>query len=181
MAGESERERAFGEFVAARYASLVRSAYLLTSDLGHAEDLVQTSLMRTYGAWRNLADPANAEAYTRMIMVRLASRWWKRRWRKESPAFPLPEPPVADSSADQTAELDLTDAVHRALRALPIAQRAVLVLRYYEDRTETEIAELLGCSVGTVKSRASRALAALRTAGLLPAEPSADSERARHG
>ncbi|GAB3419615.1 SigE family RNA polymerase sigma factor [Flindersiella endophytica] len=175
MAGEAER--AFGDFVAARYGSLVRSAYLLTGDLGHAEDLVQTSLMRTYGSWRNLADPANAEAYTRKVMVRLATRWRRRRWSGEAPTFPLPEPPTPDQAAD----LDLTDAVRRALRSLPIAQRAVLVLRYYEDRTEAEIAELLGCSVGTVKSRASRALATLRSAGLLPAEPSADGERARHG
>lgn len=177
MARTSEREQAFGDFVSARYASLVRSAYLFTGDRGHAEDLVQTSLMRTYDAWHKLTDPANAEAYTRTVMVRLAVRWRKRRWRAEAPTDPLPEP----VSPDRAAEVELSDAVHRALRSLPVAQRAVLVLRYYEDRSEAEIAQLLGCSVGTVKSRASRALVALRSAGLLTSEQSTNGERTSHG
>jgi RNA polymerase sigma-70 factor (sigma-E family) len=163
MSGRDDDDAPFREFVAGRYPSLVRTAYLLTGDRGHAEDLVQTSLLRTYGAWRRLADPGNAEAYTRKVMVRLAGRWRARRWRGERPADRLPEVAAEDGAA----AVDLADAVRSALLSLPVTQRSVLVLRFYEQRTEAEIADVLGCSVGTVKSRANRGLAALRTAGLL--------------
>lgn len=176
MSGRSEDE-AFRQFVAARYPSLVGTAYLLTGDRGHAEDLVQTSLLRTYGAWRRLADPANAEAYTRTVMVRLATRWGARRWRGERPAERLPE----TASMDHAAAVDLAEAVRAALLALPVQQRAVLVLRFYEQRSEAEIAEVLGCQVGTVKSRASRGLAALRTAGLLADVALPESPEVRRG
>lgn len=163
MSGSEDEDEPFRLFVAGRYPSLVRTAYLLTGDRGHAEDLVQTSLLRTYGAWRRLAHLANAEAYTRRVMVRQATRWRSRRWHGERPAEQLPE----TATEDTAAAVDLAHAVRAALLALPVKQRAVLVLRFYEQRTEAEIAEVLGCSVGTVKSRASRGLAALRTAGLL--------------
>lgn len=163
--------------MAARYPGLVRSAYLLTGDRGHAEDLVQTSLLRTYRAWWRLADLANAEAYTRKVMVRLATRWRSRRWQGERPAEQLPETPAADA----VAASDLATAVRVALLALPMGQRAVLVLRFYEQRTEAEIAEALGCSVGTVKSRASRGLEALRTAGLLAEFGTATNPEVRRG
>ena len=177
MSGRNDEDEPFRQFVAARYPSLVRTAFLMTGDRGHAEDLVQTSLLRTYGAWRRLAEPANAEAYTRRVMVRLATRWRSRRWHGERTADRLPE----TASADQAVSIDLAEAVRAALLALPVGQRAVLVLRFYEQQSEAEIAELLDCSVGTVKSRASRGLAALRTAGLLADVALPGSPEARRG
>jgi RNA polymerase sigma-70 factor (sigma-E family) len=155
-------DQPFGEFVSARYTSLLRAAYLLTGDRGHAEDLVQSALVRTYLGWRRLREPANAEAYTRATMIRLATRWRRRRWSGEVPTGELPEP----AGRDHTAAVDDADLVRRALLGLPWAQRTVLVLRYFADQTEAEIAATLGVSVGTVKSRASRGLAALRAAGV---------------
>lgn len=172
-----DEDEPFRQFVAGRYPSLVRTAYLLTGDRGHAEDLVQTALLRTYGAWRRLADPGNAEAYTRRVMVRLAARWRARRWHGERSADRLPE----IAAGDEAAAVDLADAVRAALLSLPLRQRAVLVLRFYEQRTEVEIADVLGCSVGTVKSRASRGLAGLRTAGLLADVTTPRDPEARRG
>ena len=151
-------EDAFGDFVRARYAGLLRYAYLLSADRGLAEDLVQDALARTYGAWGRVGAP---EAYARTTLVRLALRGRRRRWRAETPTDRPPELPAA------TDDLDLAASVRVALAGLPVEQRAVLVLRYWEDRSEREIAEALDCSPGTVKSRAARGLAALRAAGLL--------------
>jgi RNA polymerase sigma-70 factor (sigma-E family) len=153
----------YARFVESAYAGLVRTGYLLTGDRGYAEDLVQQCLLGTYRAWSRLESPAVAQAYTRTSMVRLAMRWRSRRWRGEVPTDPLPEASIADHAVDVT----VAEHVRRALAGLPAAQRAVLVLRFFDDRSEAEIAEILRCSVGTVKSRASRALAALRTRGLL--------------
>jgi RNA polymerase sigma-70 factor (sigma-E family) len=159
----SERERAFGEFVAGRYASLVRTAFLLTGDRGHAEDLVQVSLLRTFRAWGRLRARENAEAYARTTMIRLASRWRSRRWMAEIASADIPD----CDTPDHTEEVDEAVRVRAALLALPWSQRAVLVLRYFDDLPEYEVAALLNCSVGTVKSRASRGLATLRSANLL--------------
>lgn len=154
-------EEAFGAFVRARYGSLLRYACLLTADRGHAEDLVQEALARGYGRWSRLAAPEAAESYVRTTLVRLALRSRRRRWRGETPTERPPERPGPADDAD------LAESIRAALAALPAEQRAVLVLRYWEDRTEREIADLLDCSPGTVKSRAARGLAALRGAGLL--------------
>jgi RNA polymerase sigma-70 factor (sigma-E family) len=154
-------EEEYRRFVAARYGSLLRSAYLLTAERGAAEDLVQEALTRTYQHWGRIRAAQAAEAYARTILVRLATRGRRRRWRAESPAGDLPEQVAVEPDRDQA------ESVRAALAALPAAQRAVLVLRYFEDRTEQEIAHLLDCSPGTVKSRAARGLAALRDAGLL--------------
>lgn len=151
----------FAGFVAARYAALARTAYLLTGDRGHAEDLVQTALMTTLRAWHRIAAPEAAEAYTRTTMIRLLARASKRRWRGELPTAVLPQ--TAMHAADADTALD----VRRVLAALPWEQRAVLVLRHFCDLSEQDTAAALGCSVGTVKSRASRGLAALRSTGLL--------------
>lgn len=151
-------EEAFGAFVRSRYAGLLRYACLLTADRGLAEDLVQDALSRTYGSWGRVAVP---EAYARTTLVRLALRGRRRRWRGETPTDRPPELPA------ETGDPDLVESVRAALAALPVEQRAVLVLRYWEDRTERQIAELLDCSPGTVKSRAARGIAALREAGLL--------------
>ena len=152
----------FGDFVRARYASLLRTAYLLLGDRGLAEDLVQTGLEKTLGAWDRLAGVEVAEAYTRTTMVRLVGRWGRRRWHGEIPTSQLPDRDAAPAR-DAGLEVD----VRKALARLPWEQRAVLVLRYFDDLTEREIAAVLGCGVGTVKSRASRALDALRRDGLL--------------
>jgi RNA polymerase sigma-70 factor (sigma-E family) len=160
---DQERDRVFTAFVTARYSSLLRSAFLLTGDRGHAEDLVQAALVRTLLSWGRLRDPAKAEPYTRTTMLRLAGRWRRRRWNAEVPTPAMPEP----STWDGTGSVEEAAVVRSALMALPWEQRAVLVLRYFDDRPEAEVAALLGCSVGTVKSRTSRALAALRARGVL--------------
>jgi RNA polymerase sigma-70 factor (sigma-E family) len=156
----------FSRFMADRYAALVRTAFLLTADRGRAEDLVQASLIRTYLAWDRLHDVAGAEAYTRTVMARLAIRWGRRRWRGERPTQHLGAVPVP-GAAESVGDYDL---VMRGLAMLPSPQRAVLVLRYFEQRSEAEIATTLRCSPGTVKSRAARGLAALRAAGTLADE-----------
>jgi RNA polymerase sigma-70 factor, ECF subfamily len=163
------RDDEFGDFVAARYRALLRTGLALTGDLGHAEDLAQSALIKTYLAWGRLREVANAESYARRTLVRLALRERQRRWHGEISAERLPEPDA--TSASETGEHDdLAIDVHRALAALPAEQRAVLVLRYLDDQTEAETAHLLGISPGTVKSRASRGLASLRQAGLLVTE-----------
>jgi RNA polymerase sigma-70 factor (sigma-E family) len=164
------RDDEFAAFVAARYRALVRTGLLLTGDTGHAEDLTQSALIRTYLAWGRLREPTNAEAYARRTLVRLALRARQRRWTAEVATAQIPE-----SGAGPRAGIDdLVLDVRRALAALPAAQRAVLVLRYLDDQSEAETARLLGISPGTVKSRAARGLARLRQAGLL------DHEGERH-
>ena len=161
----AERQPAgFAEFARARYPDLVRTAYLLIGDRGLAEDLVQACLVGTLGAWDRLAAPEVAEAYTRKAMVRLVGRWGRRRWRGEVPTSSLPD------SEQPGPDVAMAMDVRRALARLPWEQRAVLVLRYFDDLNESDIAAALGCSVGTVKSRASRALTALRRDGLLASD-----------
>jgi RNA polymerase sigma-70 factor (sigma-E family) len=154
----------FTQFVLESYAALLRRAFLLVGDHGRAEDLVQTSLISIYPRWRRVKDPA---AYLRTVMVRTAIGWRRRRWNAELPADPVPD---IESDPDRVDELALADVVRRALMSLTPDQRAVVVLRYFEDCSEAETARALGCSVGTVKSRASRAFAALRASGLLAEE-----------
>jgi RNA polymerase sigma-70 factor (sigma-E family) len=149
----------FDSFVRARSAALLRSAYLLTGDQHLAEDLVQSALARTHRAWSRLHDRGNAEAYTRRTMYHLQVSWWRRR-RPESMPGRVPEPRRGwGDHADQTT---IRMTLRAALLRLSVKQRAVLILRYFEDRTEAEAAELLGVTVGTVKSQNSKALAKLR-------------------
>jgi RNA polymerase sigma-70 factor (sigma-E family) len=162
MSVGSSAEAAFNDFVARGYHGLVRTAYLLTGDRHQAEDLVQQCLMSTYRSWGRLESPGSAAAYTRTSMVRQAVRWRGRRWRGEVPTGDLP--PVA--VGDRTGEVELAEQARRALMTLPAKQRAVLILRYFDDLSEAEVATVLRCSVGTVKSRASRALQTLRRRGL---------------
>jgi RNA polymerase sigma-70 factor (sigma-E family) len=160
------RDDEFAAFVAARYGALVRTGLLLTGDAGHAEDLTQSALIRTYLAWGRLREPANAEAYARRTLVRLALRARQRRWTAEVATARIPEADAGPLAGVDDLVLD----VRRALASLPAAQRAVLVLRYLDDQSEAETARLLGISPGTVKSRAARGLASLREAGLLDRE-----------
>ncbi len=159
MANKAE----FDEFVLARSPALVRTAYLLVQDEGLAEDLLQTALTKAWFAWGRIQDP---EAYVRRVMVTTSASWWRRRWNRETPTETPPEREPHERSDVVADGQDLWDA----LRHLPRRQRAVVVLRYLEDRTETDTADLMGCSVGTVKSQCSKALAKLRVdAALAPA------------
>ena len=144
----------FDEFVAARSRALLRTAYLLTHDHALAEDLLQTALAKAWFAWRRI--DGNPEPYVRRILVNTYASWWRRKWNGEHPTDELPE--RADRRDAATEPTDLWQAMER----LPRRQRAVVVLRYFEDLTEAQTAELLGCSVGTVKSQCSKALAKLR-------------------
>ena len=152
MADESE----FDAFVVARSPGLLRTAFLLTGDRHRAEDLLQTALTKAWFVWSRIEwEP---EAYVRRIMATTSASWWRRRWISETPTLPLPETGVPPES-ELTAE---RNDLWRALRQLPPRQRAVVVLRYLEDRSEAETAQLLDCSPGTVKSQAAKALAKLR-------------------
>lgn len=151
----------FDEFVRVRTPALLRSAYLLTGDQHLAEDLVQTSLAKAHRRWRRLRDPAHLEAYTRKVMYHSQVSIWRRRRVAEWVTADPPEPRHG-ARLDATHATDLRLALREALLKLPARQRAVLVLRFFEDRTEAEAAELLGVAVGTVKSQTSKALARLR-------------------
>jgi RNA polymerase sigma-70 factor (sigma-E family) len=147
----------FDDFVAARRPALLRTAYLLTGSHHDAEDLVQTTLLRVVPRWSRIA--AHPEPYVRQVLARESvTRWRRRRWRERS-AADLPEQPVDEPFADRLA-------LREALALLSPRQRAVLVLRYYDDLTESATAEALGISPGTVKAYAREGLARLRQ--LLP-------------
>lgn len=146
----------FEEFVLTRSPALLRTAYLLVRDLQLAEDLLQTSLSKAWFAWSRVdGDP---EPYVRRILVTTSVSWWRRRKVNEIPTPVVPERAMPDGAVWP----EHGDEVWDALGRLPRRQRAVVVLRYVEDRTEAETARLLGCSVGTVKSQCYKALAKLR-------------------
>ncbi|WP_344577547.1 SigE family RNA polymerase sigma factor [Nonomuraea roseoviolacea] len=148
----------FGAFVAARATSLLRVAYLACGDQSEAEDLLQTALERTYRNWERVRHDT-VEAYVRRVIVNAAiSRARRRAILRIVPTRTPPE------TAARSSDLDLRHLLMDALRGLPPRQRAVVVLRYWEDLTEAQTAEVLGCTVGTVKSQASKALAKMRTA-----------------
>jgi RNA polymerase sigma-70 factor (sigma-E family) len=151
--GGRVHQATFDDFVAARSRALLRTAYLLTHDHALAEDLLQTSLAKAWFAWKRI--DGNPEPYVRRILVNTYASWWRRKWNGEHPTEDLPERVAEEPGAEPT---DLW----RAMERLPRRQRAVVVLRYFEDLTEVQTAELLGCSVGTVKSQCSKALAKLR-------------------
>ncbi len=146
----------FSAFVAARSPSLLRTAYLLTGNWASAEDLLQTSLATCWRRWSRIS--GNPEPYVHQVMVTTYPTWSRRLWHRERPTEDLPEIEVAD----RTRHVDEEDEMRSALRRLPRRQRAVIVLRYFDDLTEAEAARILGVTVGTVKSQASKALAALR-------------------
>lgn len=146
----------FDQFVAARSTTLLRTAYLLTHDHALAEDLLQTALTKAWFAWRRI--DGRPEPYVRKILVNTYATWWRRRWNGEAATDELPEAVAGDA----TGAADLGHDLWLAMERLPRRQRAVVVLRYFEDLTEAQTADLLGCSVGTVKSQTSKALAKLR-------------------
>ena len=148
----------FRSYVAGRSAALLRTAYLLTGNRADAEDLLQTALAKTYLSWERIRDREAVDGYVRRVMVNTQTSWWRRRKVDERPTDELPD----RSGRDGTADLDLHDALWTALSALPRRQRAMVVLRYYEDLSEAETARVMGVSTGTVKSTTSRALSKLR-------------------
>ena len=155
IGGRDKRE--FEAFVAASSDRLLRTAYLLTGDLGHAEDVVQTALLRTARRWRSAKQAP--EAYARTVVANLAKDRWRALGRR-----PAEAPLEHDVALDRPDVLLDRDALVRAARGLPEGQRAVLVLRFFDDLSVEETARTLGVSTGTVKSQTSRALAGLRTA-----------------
>lgn len=148
----SERD-SFEEYVAARMSSLLRTAYLLTGHHQDAEDLVQVALVKVVPHWKRIAD--YPDPYVRKVLVHESvSRWRRRRWR-EVHTDRLPDAPTQGPGTDRVV-------LQQALSLLAPRQRAVIVLRYYEDLTERETASMLGVSLGTVKSQARDGLARLR-------------------
>lgn len=154
----------FDAFVLARSRRLLRTAYLLTQDHALAEDLVQTALAKAWFSWTRI-EGGDPEPYVRKIMVNTFATWWRRRWNGEHPTDELPEVAVPAESSERTD-------VWQALQRLPRRQRAVVVLRFYEDLSEAETARVLGCSAGTVKSQTSKAFAKLRLDPALLSDPS---------
>ncbi len=166
----------FEDFVTARSRGLLRTAYLLTQDSHLAEDLVQTALAKAWRSWGRVEK--SPDAYVRRILVNTYATWWRRKWNGEHPTDDLPD---TELSTHDPADGGTTYDVRTALARLPRRQRAVVVLRFFEDLSEAETARLLECSVGTVKSQSSKALAKLRVDPSLvvadeDARPSHDNE-----
>lgn len=149
---------AFDDYVADRSRSLLRTAYTLTGNRADAEDLVQAALAKTYLAWDKIADRGAVDGYVRKAMVNTHISWWRRRRLEEYPTDVMPDEAVADHSAAS----DQRHAIRCAVDRLPQRMRTAVLLRYFEDMTEAEIASVLGVSLGTVKSTVSRAVARLR-------------------
>lgn len=147
----------FVAYVAARRPALVRFAVALTGGSADAEDLVQTALAKVAVKWSSVRRRDRPDAYVRRTIVRLHINRWRRLLSREHPAA---DPVELAAPSD---DADTRHVVWEALATLPPRQRAVIVLRYYEDLSEAEIADVLGCAPGTVKSQAAKALARLRT------------------
>jgi RNA polymerase sigma-70 factor (sigma-E family) len=146
----------FAELVHACWASLYRTAYLMLGDAGDAEDLVQTALAKTYANWRRVRSVEAAPGYARTTLVNTAASWFRKKgWRNERPTEVLPEPAHEPDLSNRPAIMD-------ALLLLPPRQRAVVVLRYYEDLSVAQVAHALDVTEGTVKSQTSEALSKLR-------------------
>jgi RNA polymerase sigma-70 factor (sigma-E family) len=155
-----ELDDRFAAFVRTRADHHLQMTVLLTGDYSYAEDLVQASMVKLYRAWPRLDTSTDLDAYLRRIIVNTRLSWWRQRWRRETPVDVLPEEAVPGGDPAERHVLGML--VRQSLARLPRQQRAVLVLRYCEDLPEAEVAALLGCSPGTVKSHAHRGLRALR-------------------
>ena len=149
-------EAEYADFVASSWAALYRTAYLMVGNHAQAEDLVQTALTNTYASWSNVRELGAAHGYARTAVVRSAASWFRSKTRlREQPTADLPETTYSPDHSTRPALID-------ALRQLPSRQRAVVVLRFYEDLSVAQTAQTLGCSEGTVKSQTSVALGKLR-------------------
>ncbi|MFI1582713.1 SigE family RNA polymerase sigma factor [Embleya sp. NPDC020630] len=157
---KADEAEQFREFVQARWARLVRTAYLLTGDHGEAEDVVQLALTKVYVAWHWVQGSDNPDAYVRRILVNTnAGRFRRKRVIRLLGVTPPEQRTAADST---TRQVEQRDALVRALAKLPARQRAVVVLRYWDDLPQADVARALGLSFGAVKSQASKGLAKLR-------------------
>lgn len=154
-----DREEVFEDYVLSRKAALLRTAFLLCGDLTTAEDIVQDTLAKLYLSWHRVHRRESLDGYVRRILVNEQRSLWRRGWKRRE--FATDEPPD-DRHHDSLPEPDLERRLWDLVSALPPRQRAVVVLRYYEDLSEQEIAATLGVTVGTVKSQASKALNQLR-------------------
>jgi RNA polymerase sigma-70 factor (sigma-E family) len=161
MQAEPETSVAFEDFVRARSGALFRTALLLTGqNRAEAEDLLQGALERAYRRWGRISRSGDPERYVRRVLANASTDRWRRLGRRSEQSLPPEE--TGPAEGDHAADVAERDFLLRALAGLPPRQRAVLVLRYYCDLPEAEIADALGCSAGTVKSQASRGLARLR-------------------
>ena len=149
----------FEDYVTARGAALVRFARVLAGDEHRAEDLVQEVLARAYLRWDSITRSDEPDVYVRQAIVNATRSWWRRRSSRETPVDAVADRPVPGAFDADTAE---RDALWRRIRRLPARQRAVLVLRYYEDLDDPTIGAILGCTSATVRSHAMRALNTLR-------------------
>jgi RNA polymerase sigma-70 factor (sigma-E family) len=175
-AAMTDRDADFTAYLQARQARLLRTAYLLTGDRHQAEDLLQTSMAKLYLAWDRVRERGNIDAYARRILVNENNSLWRRPWkRREHVSDELPEAGFHDSYDE-----GLGAAVWDIVSTLPRKARAVVVLRYYEQLSEAETAEVLGISVGTVKSQTSRALASLRQRTPADLDPSRRTSHLSH-
>jgi RNA polymerase sigma-70 factor (sigma-E family) len=152
------RTEGFEAFVAGHATSLLRLAYLLTGDRGHAEDLLQDALERAYRHWPRVIAADRPDAYVRQVLIHAVSDRWRKRRFAEVPLTSYTDRAMGDHMRD----VDLRDELVRGLRTLPVRQRTIVVLRHCFDMTEADTAEAVGCSVGTVKSQTSRGVARLR-------------------
>ncbi len=157
-------EDQFTDFVRSHSATLFRTAYLMTGDYQRAEDLLQSTFVRLYQRWPRVRDMQRPVGYARKVLVSQSTSWWRRRSSHEAPRLRIDQP----DQVDLVRDLDEHERVWTAVLSLPPRQRAVMVLRYYEDLTEAEIAEMLDMAPGTVKSHAH---AASRRLAQMLAEP----------
>ncbi|MFI1763007.1 SigE family RNA polymerase sigma factor [Streptomyces sp. NPDC020800] len=157
------RDEEFQSFMIGRWPRLMRTAFLLTGEQHAAEDLVQSTLEQVYVHWRKVASADDPEAYVRRVMINAHARRHRRRLKE----FLAPKDDTGlvhevPETGDRIAQADDRSALLKALAQLPVRQREAVVLRYWEDLTETQTAEAMGCSVGTVKSNAAKGIAKLR-------------------
>lgn len=157
----------FREYVVARGPVLLRMAHQLCGNPADAEDLLQAALIKTYLAWHRINDRSALDGYVRRAMVNINISWWRRRKLEEYPSEEVPE----SATGDATAYGAVYELLDQALDRLPTRQRTAIMLRYFEDMTEPEIAQTLGVSIGTVKSTVSRAMAKLRGDLVVTARP----------
>lgn len=158
-AAPAEEQPSFEAYVAARGATLVRFAMLLTGDDHRAEDLVQDALTKAYLRWSRIRRSDNPDVYLRRLVLNGSRTWWRRRANRETPGLTAAERAAPGDLGDDAAA---RDELWRLIAALPDQQRAVVVLRYYEDLDDATIAQILECTPGTVRTHAMRALHKLR-------------------
>jgi RNA polymerase sigma-70 factor (sigma-E family) len=159
----TDRDVEFTDFLDGYAASLRRTAFLMCGDWHRAEDLVQVTLLKVHKSWTRLS--GTPLAYARQILTNTVIDESRRFWRRERPTYPMPDTEVSAPDTDSSVDL------RRALAALPSRQRAAVVLRYWEDLPITDVARILGCAEGTVKSQCAKGLAALRAMANLEVQP----------